>query len=88
LELGRRKSAEILKREKPRETEKWCVFTFGMLIYAILMKQKLFHKDNDEVARQKIIIGEKSDLSFMEDRKCEFVSIMRDCSCEESDSRL
>jgi hypothetical protein len=87
-ELGRWKSPEILKGEVSRETEKSCVFTMGMIIYTILMRKKPFHKENDESAMGKIISGERPDLSSSEKKKRGFVSIVRDCWCDDWDERL
>jgi hypothetical protein len=83
MECGRWKSPEILKRERSRETEKSCVFTMGMMIYTILMKKKPFHKFNDETAMEKIIQGERPELSHLEEKECSFASIMKDCWCED-----
>jgi serine/threonine protein kinase len=79
IECRRWKAPEILKKEECQETEKSCVFTMGMMIYTMLMKRKPFHKENDEIAARKIMMGERPDLSSLEKKKCGFASIMRDC---------
>jgi hypothetical protein len=61
-ELGRWKSPEIMTGEESRETDKSCVFTIGMMIYTIIMKKKPFHKENDEITMEKIMIGERPNL--------------------------
>jgi hypothetical protein len=76
-ELGRWKAPEILKEEEFIETEKSGVFTMGMMICTILIRKKLFHKDTDEIALEKITKGERPDMSGLGKRKCEFILILR-----------
>jgi hypothetical protein len=78
-EIERWKSNEILSREEKRETEKSLVFTISSILYSILMEERIFDEDCDEVANGKIMMGEREDLKELEEKKCRFVSTMREC---------
>jgi hypothetical protein len=54
MSLGRWKALVILKEKEERETVKLCVFTLGMMIYAIVMRKEPFHNDNDEIGVRKM----------------------------------
>jgi hypothetical protein len=83
IELGRWKSNEIVSREIEIETEKSLVFTISSILYSILMEKRIFDEDCDEVANGKITIGEREDLKELEEKKCRFVGIMRQCWCSD-----
>jgi hypothetical protein len=87
-EIGRWKSNEILSREVDNETEKSLVFTISSILYSILMEKRIFDEDCDSVANGKIIMGEREDLTELEEKKGCFVEIMRDSWCHNPYERI
>jgi hypothetical protein len=87
LELRQWKAPEIIKGDEKKETEKSCVFTIGMICYSLVVFNRPFGSDSDEIAIGRLVMGEKPNVCEMEEKKCPFLPLIKECWCDSADDR-